>query len=235
MNAVIDIGNTRSKFGLFTGPDDGLEVSYLKTEEILAFLASNVVEKVLISNVADSNAVVGKIRESVRELLVLSIKTPLPIRTSYKTPETLGVDRLAACVGARKIKSGNILVIDAGSCITYDLLTKENVHKGGIISPGIEMRLKAMHTFTSNLPLVPVKAVPLEGESTEHCLQSGAINGVLAEMKGIIQEYLVRYEDLSVIIGGGDAEFFDKNLELDTFVVSNLVLEGLRAIFVYNE
>lgn len=234
MNAVIDIGNTQAKIGLFENGST-LQVSVVKTAEVDNFLISNRVDNVLISNVSEKNGFWKNLKKIVNNVSLFSINTPMPIFTSYKTPNSLGVDRLAACVGARQYAKGNILVIDAGSCITFDLLSEDNEHLGGIISPGINMRLKAMHTFTSNLPLVPFKPVSLVGRSTKKCLQSGALNGALAEMNGLILQFQEKYQDLSIIIGGGDAVFFDKGLKKGTFVVPNLAVEGLHAIFKYNE
>ena len=234
MNAVIDIGNTRAKIGLFTTKSK-LKVYSIESEQVFDFLKSNNVDKLMLSNVGKADTFVEKISSAINQTVFFSINTPMPISTSYKTPQTLGVDRLAACVGARKYANGAILVIDAGTCITYDILSKENVHEGGIISPGIKMRLEAMHNFTSNLPLVSFEEVELVGNTTESCLQSGALNGAIAEMRGIIEQFIKKYEDLSIIIGGGDAIFFDKHLKLNTFVVSNLTLEGLYIIFKYNE
>lgn len=235
MNAVIDIGNTRCKLGLFSNASEEIDAYFFETSKVYEFLKNKKIKHVLICNVSNAGNLLEEINSIADKVTVLTKDTPMPITTDYKTPETLGVDRLAACLGGRKYYEGNVLVIDAGSCITYDLLTDHNVHKGGVITPGLLMRLKAMHTFTSNLPLVPLEFVPLEGKTTFQCLQSGATNGTLLEMKGIIETYKAKYDNLSVIIGGGDADFFDKNLELNTFVVSNLVLEGLRAILIYNE
>ena len=234
MNAVIDIGNTKAKIGLFE-EDSELQVSLMGSKEVGEILKKNNVSKALISNVSEKDDYINELRKYVSKLDVFSINTPMPLSTLYKTPTTLGVDRLAACVGARKYTSGNVLVIDAGSCITMDMLTINNEHLGGVIIPGINMRLKAMHTFTSNLPLVSFKTTPLIGLSTKKCLQSGATNGTLAEIEGLIKRFKGDFQDLSIIIGGGDAVFFDTNLELDTFVVSNLAVEGLHAIFKYNE
>ena len=234
MDVVIDIGNTRGKLGLFYGNND-MDIHQVTIDELLGFFKSHQVEKALISNVANLTKVWDELQKLIPVISVLTFETPMPIKTNYETPETLGVDRLAACVGARRYSEGNVLIIDAGSCITYDLLTENNMHQGGIISPGVRMRLNAMHTFTSNLPLVSFEQVPLEGKTTTTCLQSGAVNGTLSEMKGIIHAYQQKYQGLTIIIGGGDADFFDKNLELNTFVVPNLVLEGLHTIFMYNE
>lgn len=233
MNAVIDIGNTQAKIGLFED-ETKLEVSVISLSKVVPFLEQINLAKALVSNVSANNELITEIEKAVGQLEVLSIDTPMPIKTSYETPGTLGVDRLAACVGALSFTKGNMLVIDAGTCITLDLITNNN-HIGGMISPGVEMRMKAMHTFTANLPLVSLKKVPIVGTTTEKCLQSGATNGALAEIKSLILEFQKKYEDLSIIIGGGDAVFFDKNLELSTFVVPNLAVEGLYAIFKYNE
>ncbi len=234
MNAVIDIGNTQTKIGLFKD-DAELEVSVVESNQAATFIKKHKVTHALVSNVSEKGGFFKEIEKEASHLTVFTIDTPMPIFTSYNTPNTLGVDRLAACIGARKYASGNVLVIDAGSCITLDLLTDKNEHLGGIISPGIEMRIKAMHTFTANLPLVSFKTVSLIGTTTEKCLQSGATNGALAEIQGLILAFQEKYQDLSIIIGGGDATFFDKNLKLSIFVVPNLAVEGLHAIFKYNE
>jgi type III pantothenate kinase len=234
MNAVIDIGNTQAKIGLFQS-DSKLQVSVVDTKQISKYLKLHGVTNTLVCNVSQSDDFFEELKVKIGALSVFNIDTPMPIRTTYETPKTLGVDRLAACVGARNYTSGNVLVIDAGSCITFDLLSATNEHLGGLISPGLNMRLKSMHTLTSNLPLVPFDEVPLVGSTTEKCLQSGVANGTLAEVKGLIMEFQKKFEDLSIIIGGGDAVFFDKNLKKSTFVVPNLAVEGLHAIFKYNE
>ncbi|MCF6360412.1 MAG: type III pantothenate kinase [Cyclobacteriaceae bacterium] len=233
MNAVIDIGNTNVKIGVFS-KGSLLKVSIIEVNELVFFLQEHNIKNILVGNVTDES-IIKKIKDLKIDLKVLTVKTPMPVSTTYATPELLGTDRLASCVGARKYAKGNLLVIDAGTCITYDMLTAKNVHVGGIISPGLNMRLEAMHTLTAHLPLVSSKKVSVIGNSTEKCMQSGASNGSLAEMKGLILSFQKKYQDLSIIIGGGDAVFFGNNLELNTFVVSNLAVEGLHAIFKYNE
>ncbi len=234
MNAVIDIGNTQTKIGLFEKGSE-LLVSNIESKNIGIFLKKQAIINALVSNVSHKDNFLEDVKNNVGHMSVFTINTSIPIFTTYKTPKSLGVDRLAACVGARKYASGNVLVIDAGSCITLDLLTQENEHVGGIISPGVNMRLKAMHNFTANLPLVSFEEAALIGKTTQTCLQSGATNGALAEIQGLILAFQKKFKDLSIIIGGGDAEFFDKNLELSTFVVSNLVVVGLHTIYKYNE
>lgn len=167
----------------------------------------------------------------------LTAQTPLPFRISYDSPETLGSDRIAAVAAAYgRFPKTNVLVIDMGSCITYDLLTAEGVYKGGGISPGIHMRFKAMHHFTGKLPLAePVRSVQLTGNNTQKSIQSGVMNGVQAEIDGIISQYEDVYEKLTVILGGGDNIYFDKQFKNNIFAVSNLVIEGLQVVSEFND
>jgi type III pantothenate kinase len=233
MNAVVDIGNTKVKVGLFAKKAN-MKISIIDIKKLIVFLTKEQVINVLICGIINKTFL-KEIKEIGVNLKIFTIKTPLPIFTTYSTPKSLGVDRLAACVGARNYVQGNVLIIDAGTCITYDILTKKNEHIGGIISPGLYMRLEAMHMLTANLPLVTFKKTILIGKTTEECLQSGVSNGALAEMRGLIMNFQKKFEDLSIIIGGGDAVFFDKNLEFSIFVASYLTLEGLHTIFKYNE
>jgi type III pantothenate kinase len=150
----------------------------------------------------------------------------------YTTPKTLGVDRIAAVCGALQLfPQRDCLVIDTGTCITYEFLDRNARYHGGSISPGIAMRFEAMHRFTSRLPLVkPEINVPLVGDSTESAMQSGVIQGVRAEVEGIIQKYTDQYPDLKVIICGGDVRFFENHLKQTVFVAPDLVLIGLNLI-----
>ena len=165
-------------------------------------------------------------------LVILDENTPLPIKNLYETPATLGKDRLAAAVGARAIFPGkNVLSIDAGTCITYDFLTKDGEYLGGSISPGIRMRFRAMHAFTGRLPLVePEDFTGLIGKTTAESLLSGVINGVCEEIKGLIARYNEQYEDLTAVITGGDHEYLHNKLKINIFAVPDLVLPGLNEI-----
>lgn len=160
----------------------------------------------------------------------------VPINNCYLTPETLGRDRLAAAVGAlMKYPQQNILVIDAGSSITYELVTKEGDYLGGAISIGIQMRAKALHQFTDQLPLVQVPfETSILGNNTELCLKSGILNGAIAEMNGMIQSFSQSYQPLHIILTGGDAYYFEKRLNYNIFASENLVLTGLNYILNYN-
>ncbi|MCK9453362.1 MAG: type III pantothenate kinase, partial [Bacteroidales bacterium] len=166
------------------------------------------------------------------QVLVLDYNTPLPFSSTYESPQTLGPDRIALAAAAfKRFPNKNVLVIDMGSCITYDFLDAQGVYRGGAISPGVLMRFKAMNSFTAKLPLVePLAETELIGRNTEASLQSGVINGVQAEIDGIISRYEANYKDLTVLIGGGDNKYFDKRFKVNIFAGSNLVLEGLNAI-----
>ena len=163
--------------------------------------------------------------------------TPTPVRNAYSTPRTLGMDRLAAAVGAWSLGKGqNILVIDAGTAITVDLVTADGVYQGGNIAPGIEMRLRALHDYTGSLPLVQAQGnIPWLGADTDTAIRSGVVNGVKKELKGYIQEANQRYGSVLVFLTGGDAESFDLIDKNANFVAHNLVIRGLSCIMDYNE
>jgi type III pantothenate kinase len=170
-------------------------------------------------------------------LIILNAETPLPIKLNYLTPKTLGADRIAAVVGAHSLHpQKNILVIETGTCITYDFIDADGIYQGGGISPGIHLRFSALHNFTEKLPLVTaIGDAALIGKSTESSIQSGVINGIIAELQGIISSYESNYENLTVILSGGDLEYFDKNLKNNIFAVPNIVLTGLNIILELND
>ncbi len=154
----------------------------------------------------------------------------------YKTPETLGKDRIAAAVGGFDLyPDTNLLIIDAGTAITYDIVNDKHQFLGGNISPGIEMRFKALHQFTGKLPLVKQQNFgKLYGTSTEEAIRAGVQNGVVFEIDKAIDTFKEFYKNLKVIITGGDAEFFDKKLKNSFFVNFNLTALGLNRILEYN-
>ena len=162
--------------------------------------------------------------------------TPLPIQINYSTPQTLGVDRIAAACGAVDLMPNrDALVIDFGTCINYEFIDAAANYLGGAISPGVKMRFEAMHTFTARLPLInPNPHVGLIGQSTEECMQSGVMFGILGEMEGFISKYKAKYPNLVVILCGGDAPLFENRLKQPIFVAPNLVLSGLNKILLHN-
>jgi type III pantothenate kinase len=236
MNLVVDSGNTRIKIGLFKDRELIMKNSFLNLTELKDFMLATNADHVLVSSVNHDPAEILSWSNSTGKKISLTSLLPLPIRITYQTPHTLGMDRLAAVCGAQDLfPNRNCLIIDAGTCINYELLDNHNVYHGGAISPGIAMRFEAMHTFTARLPLVSAKEdIELIGNTTETCLQSGVMNGVLEEVKGIIKKYQVLYPELTVILCGGDYPFFENRLKPAIFVAPELVLFGLNRILRYH-
>jgi type III pantothenate kinase len=171
------------------------------------------------------------------QLYILNPQLPQPFSNLYATPNTLGNDRIALVSAACKHYSGkNALVIDAGTCVTYDFKNEKDQFMGGAISPGLQMRFRAMHTFTEYLPLIEAEEeVRLIGNSTKNSLQSGAVIGLATEIQGIINEYKEQFKDLTVILTGGDAQFLCKRFKNSIFANSNFLLEGLNYILEFNK
>ena len=239
MNLTIDIGNTLAKIGVFKGSvlKDKLVLPDWEDHQILDFLTNQKVTNVILSNVTGVS--IDKLISALKHrynLLLLTEQTPLPINNLYRTPKTLGKDRIAAVVGASQLfPKENLLVIDAGTCITYDWLKANGAYVGGNISPGLQMRLQAMHHFTGKLPLLGVEDINLQiGDSTKSAMLNGAIHGLILEINGFINVYQSDFEKLKVVLTGGNAEFLAKKLKKQIFVNQNLVLIGLNKILDYN-
>ena len=241
MKLIIDIGNTLVKVGLF----EKKQLLITKTSPILSldFITSITdqnknISSVIISSVKDVSVdIINYLKKNFR-FIELSALTVIPITNLYKTPETLGKDRLAGIVAAHSLyPDENVLVIDAGTCITYDIITAKGEYYGGNISPGLNMRFKALHTFTEKLPLVSlINFTELIGTDTNKSILSGVINGIVAEADAIIERYRDFYSPLKIIICGGDAQFLVDRLKKNSiFAVSELVLIGLNEILDYNE
>jgi type III pantothenate kinase len=236
MNIVVDYGNTSAKVGIFDGDHLTKQHTFQKEQELKNFLENFSAASFIISSVAKDPVEVSSWATQVKHKLILNPQLPIPVKIRYATPSTLGVDRIAGVCGAHaKFPNTNTLVIDAGTCITYDFLDKEGNFLGGGISPGLTMRFQAVHNFTARLPLVAtIDDPPLIGESTETCIQSGVINGMIEELRGIISLYKQKFEGLRVILSGGDARFFENKLKGSIFAVPELVLSGLNSILIHN-
>jgi len=169
-------------------------------------------------------------------VLLLDEKTPVPFKSKYQTPSTLGNDRKANIAGAMKLFPGkDVLVIDVGTCLKTDFINEAGEYLGGSISPGLEMRFKSLKHFTARLPLVTYESFDeLTGNSTKNSILSGVINGMMMEIEGFIEKYDLKYSNLSVILTGGDTYVFDKNLKISIFVAPYLSLSGLNEILIYN-
>ncbi len=243
MNLILDLGNSVQKLAVF----DNDNIIFLESKGKLGVgFVQSVFEKFqinasIIATVAQYDAELESILLQRKNGLTLSPLTPVPIINKYSTPQTLGNDRLASAVGSNWLWPGkNVLSIDAGTCIKYDFINSENEYCGGAISPGLSMRLKAMHNFTARLPLInPLSLtnytpVNLIGDSTNLSMLSGTYNGALSEVEGMIDKYSSQYSNLTVVITGGDGHFFELHVKRQIFARPNLVLEGLNRILNFN-
>ena len=230
---IIDQGNTFTKVALFEG-------DRILKQDVLSSIKD--VSEWVDQSTAIILSSVGKFEELELELtdynvLMLNSETALPIKNRYKSKETLGNDRLAGVVAATvQFPKNYVLVVDAGTCITFDLINDKKEYLGGSIAPGLQMRLKALNSQTARLPLVELQyTTKLIGGDTTSSILSGVVNGTLAEIDALISRYKEHYPNLQVIITGGDANFFDKVLKNSIFADLNLVLKGLNEILRYNE
>ena len=240
MHLAIDIGNSALKFAVFDREDISVKGSGI--EELTAYVNSNptLVTQAIMASVADSAATIDLLRKFNIPLIVLSPQTKLPIQNLYKTPETLGSDRVALAVAADRLFSGGpALVIGAGTCITYNFIDQGSFH-GGAISPGITMRFQALNHYTAKLPYIdwiPYQNSVYEeltGTDSQGSILSGVLNGVLQEIEGTIEQYRRRYSGLRVAVTGGDMPFLVKNLKNDIFARPDMVLEGLNDILLHH-
>jgi type III pantothenate kinase len=240
MNLVFDIGNSSTKMALF----DAEKILFsFRTKD----LSTKKIQKILISHRKEiKRAIISstkKIPEFVPDLIsgyipdihILSCETKLPFKIKYSTPKTLGSDRIAGVAGAfQKFEGDNALVIDAGSAITTDYLIDKK-YRGGNISPGINMRLKALHKYTSRLPLVSLTGkAESPGRSTEEGIEAGVIFGVVYEINEYIRTFLMEHPKGKVILTGGDAEFLKDKLSFPATLIPDLVITGLNFILEYN-
>ncbi|MDY0200057.1 MAG: type III pantothenate kinase [Tenuifilaceae bacterium] len=236
---VVDIGNTLTKIAVFKGNHIEFcdKIAEVDPNAISNLIRKYDIERAIISSVGEIKGCFDEFLSQQVPTLTFSSQTPLPIKSCYKTSSTLGPDRLAAVVGASVLyENQNVLSIDSGTAITYDLITSGGEYLGGAISPGIDMRFKALNHFTAKLPLVSFNTkFPLIGDTTETSIKSGVLNGVIAEVDSYIDHVRGQYSPLVIVFTGGDSFFFDKNLKNSIFVQSKLVLLGLNRILEYNE
>lgn len=240
MNLVIDRGNTLIKLGVFHNQnlvikEEAGENDVFKKLDTL--LSAYTFQNILIAATAHVEKIVTFLNNQGLSVKLLDHKMPMPFTNRYKTPETLGLDRMALTAAAvRNFPGRTVLIIDAGTCITYDLKTHQEEYLGGAISPGLAMRFKALNTFTEKLPLTNAEISPdLIGRNTLECMQSGVVNGIIAEIEGIIKRYNEDYPELEIIFTGGDAQFLSKSLKNGIFANLNFLLEGLDYIIEFNK
>jgi len=238
-NIVVDVGNTRTKVGVFEGGQ--LTAHYYDlSATVLQQLNLQPTDRVIASSVGRGVEEIKALFPENVAWMTFDRQLNLPLKLDYNTPETLGLDRIAAAIGALVcLPSANILVMDAGSCLTIDLVTKDQVFHGGIISPGVRMRFNSMHAFTEKLPQIDwlaaeQKPLELPGLSTQQSMRAGVLKGIQFEIEGHIRYYSGLYPDLKVIMTGGDAQYFENIINTPIFTEDSLVLIGLNRVLEYN-
>lgn len=240
INLAIDIGNTRTKVALFNNGE------LMITFPVASFTSDNLelllneypnIDCAIISSVKeDFEVLLLKLKKMIPFVVELDHNTLLPIENCYESPESLGKDRIAAAVGANKLfPNQNILVIDAGTAITYDFVNEKNQYKGGFITPGLNMRFKALNYFTDKLPLL-THEIPgnIEGKNTKDSIIGGIQYGLEGEINRMIRYFNELNGKLTIIITGGDTIYFEKLLKNHKFVSKEILLLGLNAILEFN-
>lgn len=238
MQLIIDIGNTRAKVAVFnSGKIISRRIFKKVSYKILKpLIAKYEIDAIIFSSVSAIILNEKSFRQNGIKLIKLTEQTKIPVKNKYTTPATLGKDRLANAVGAAFINPNkNNLVIDTGTCLKIDFVNAKNEYMGGAISPGLQMRYKALHHFTDKLPEIsPSKKLPaLIGNSTQNAIHSGVQQGMLAEINGAIDAYKRRYRNLHVYLTGGDASYFEPQLKKAIFA-PDLTLYGLNEILRFS-
>lgn len=241
MNLVLDLGNTYGKIAVFDHNKVVEAATYerITNREISYFhIRYGSLKGAIVSSVVNySREIIDYLSNLFGTCIELNHSTPIPLINKYNTPDTLGYDRIASAVGAYTICPGkNVLVIDAGTAITYDVVTSKGEFLGGNISPGVEIRFKSLNKYTNRLPHLerPADIPPLVGGSTREAIQSGVVRGLLFEMDGFIDTIGDKYPKLQVVLTGGDAKYFVGKLKNSIFVDPNLNLIGLNRILEHN-
>lgn len=240
---TIDIGNTNIKMGVYSLVHDKLVQSdFQKTKELGLEDLKHWIDKHQINAIAycasgaDHQDILNFL-EAHESCLLLSHDVPMPIQLLYKTPETLGRDRIAALLGAQYLfPNENLLIIDAGTCITYEWLTNNGSYLGGNISPGMHLRIQAMHDHTAKLPKVKLdKEFDLIGQTTETALRNGAMMGTICEIESFIERSNALLGNFKPVITGGDGPLIQEHLKQDAYLSPDLVHLGLAALLIHNE
>ncbi len=238
MNLIADIGNTSTKLAVYEGNRkvSAARINDLSCEEFENKLCDTRLKKVIVSSVKRlPHFVTDLLVSHIPFVHILSHKSKLPFRIEYETPETLGTDRIAGVAGGYQLFPGDdVLIIDAGTAITYDFLTG-TTYKGGNISPGIEMRFKALHKFTSRLPILSIRDnYNSPGRNTNDAILAGVINGSIYEINEYIRTFEKKHKNCKVILAGGDSEYLKDKLIRQITYMPDIVIDGLNYILEYN-
>ena len=239
MILVIDVGNTRIKGAVFEGAIL-LEIfvfTKIELQKNIENILKNFekVSDLVVSSVGDVEKLSFLAFDNVLKVHFISNTDPFPFQNKYATPQTLGIDRMVLAAGATlQFPNQNRLVIDAGTCVTYDFIDQDNNYLGGAITPGLRLRYESLHNYTAKLPLLALENPEnLIGNSTSDSIHSGVVNGLVYEIDGFINEYRARYLNFIIILTGGDTDFLAKRLKNTIFANSNFLLESLNQTFQY--
>jgi type III pantothenate kinase len=239
MNIAIDIGNSSVKAGVFDNEKlvEVFRYEKINKKQLEAITNQYNIENSIVASVQKEDPdSIEEIKSVLKNVMKLNHNTPLPIENQYTTPETLGLDRIAAAVGGYTLfPDSNVLIFDIGTAITIDFITNNKKYIGGNISPGLNMRFKALNNYTDKLPyLTQNNTFGLLGSNTHEAIVSGVQNGLVFEINQYIKEFKEKHKKIKPILTGGDANFFDNKLNYRIFVEQNLVLIGLNEILKYN-
>jgi type III pantothenate kinase len=239
MVLVLDVGNSFVKLAIFQQDTLLHKIIFQKCD-----LQKNIenslkihpdIKNLVVSSVGKLNENDFLLYQNHLKIHFISHLTKFPFDNLYKTPQTLGIDRLVLATGAvLQFPNQNRLVIDAGTCVTYDFINQKNQYLGGAISPGLRLRYESLHNYTAKLPLLTIESPEnFIGNSTENSIHSGVINGLTNEIDGFINQYKQEYENFKIILTGGDTNFLAKRLKNTIFANSNFLLESLNKIYTY--
>jgi len=238
MNLIFDIGNSSTKMAVFDGRE---KITVFRSKEfscegLKKKMSHYKIDKAIVSSVKEiPGFIIDLLSVNIPMVHILSYKSKLPFKIEYETPETLGTDRIAAVAGAYSSFPGaKILVIDSGTAITFDFLSGESF-KGGNISPGLNMRFKALNKFTGKLPLInPSPDYTFPGRNTADAITAGVITGVIYEINEYIRTFMKNHSDARVILTGGDGEFINSKIDHQHIYMPDIVIDGLNFILEYN-
>lgn len=233
MIICIDVGNTRTKVAVYE--NGTLQQLVITNNEKLVKNISKQIQgiencvDIILSSVGNLPSEVIENLKKLGNLIIVTHESPIPFKNLYATPTTLGIDRIVLAAGATlKYPDQNRLIIDAGTCLTYDFINNQDQYHGGAISPGIGLRYKSLHDYTANLPLEKISELhSFVGNSTSASIQSGVLNGVIAEIEAFIDHFKHQDENLTVILTGGNSEFLVNRLKNSIFANPNFLLESL--------
>ena len=241
MLLAIDVGNTRIKSAVFE-QDNMMEQFIFSNEDFLEkieiiFKKYSKVAIIVVASVGNLEKEDFSAFENRAKIVFITRELSFPFNNHYDTPNTLGIDRMVLASGAAiQFPKKNRLIIDAGTCITYDFVDENDNYLGGAISPGIRLRYESLHNYTAKLPLLK-RELPKNtiGKSTEQSIHSGVINSVVFEIDGHIDSFISKNDNFIIIFTGGDADFLANKLKNTIFANSNFLLESLNQIYQYNQ